>query len=160
MTTSVSTVDVLLFYPNLIGYLRVTCMVLSFYFITGREWQLAFFCYGLAFFGDVVDGFVARKFNQSSEFGGILDMITDRVSTCGLIALLIPIYTEYAFPFVMLIVLDISSHWMHVMSVRGHHKSAESLDDRDVSHLTFSSGFCILHFHLIAMSSSLSLFGA
>ena len=31
----------------------------------------------------------------------------------------------------MLIVLDISSHWFHVMSVTGHHKSKEALQNRN-----------------------------
>ena len=70
--------EVLLFYPNLIGYLRIIFMILSFYF-SKYNWSLAIFFYGFAFFGDVVDGHVARAFNQSSEFGGILDMVTDRL---------------------------------------------------------------------------------
>ena len=39
----------------------------------------------MSFVGDLVDGHAARKFNQSSEFGGMLDMITDRCSTLGLL---------------------------------------------------------------------------
>ena len=31
----------------------------------------------------------------------------------------------------MLIVLDISSHWFHVMSVTKHHKSEEALENRN-----------------------------
>jgi len=69
--------DVLIFYPNIIGYFRVLFMVLSFLY-SMDDWFYSVVFYGLAFFGDVVDGFVARSFNQSSEFGGILDMVTDR----------------------------------------------------------------------------------
>ena len=69
--------DVLIFYPNIIGYFRVLFMVLSFLY-SMDNWLYSVVFYGLAFFGDVVDGYVARSFNQSSEFGGILDMVTDR----------------------------------------------------------------------------------
>jgi len=69
--------DVLIFYPNIIGYFRVLFMVLSFLY-SMDNWFYSVVFYGLAFFGDVVDGYVARSFNQSSEFGGILDMVTDR----------------------------------------------------------------------------------
>ena len=31
----------------------------------------------------VSDGLVARKMNQTSTFGGLLDMVTDRCSTLG-----------------------------------------------------------------------------
>ena len=50
-----------------------------------------------------------------SNFGGVLDMVTDRVSTCGFLVIVSHLYDEYYFIFVMLIVLDISSHWFHVV---------------------------------------------
>lgn len=134
----VTATNVLLYYPNIIGYLRVVFMILAFYYAssTGRsdnmEWKASMICYGLAFFGDVVDGYVARAFHQCSEFGGVLDMVTDRVSTAGLLAMLTNLYPTYSFAFVMLIVLDIGSHWFHVMSVTGHHKAKETLQKRDV----------------------------
>ncbi len=34
------------------------------------------------------DGLVARKLNQTSTFGGLLDMVTDRCSTLGLLYVL------------------------------------------------------------------------
>ena len=72
-----------------------------------------------------------------------------RVSTCGFLVLLSNFYPEHYFTAIMLIVLDISSHWFHVMrfyfnfriyvhdlkgiygSVSGHHKSKESLQNRN-----------------------------
>jgi CDP-diacylglycerol--inositol 3-phosphatidyltransferase len=75
-------------------------MALSFYF--ANDWKQSVIFYGLAFFGDVVDGHVARMFGQSSEFGAILDMVTDRVSTAGLLAILSnrEMYREYQLIFV------------------------------------------------------------
>lgn len=122
--------DVLLYYPNLIGYFRIACMWLSFYFAQSN-WKASVICYSLAFVGDVVDGYVARAFKQSSTYGGILDMVTDRVSTCGLLVVLSTLYPTYAFYFTSLIVIDIFSHWFHVMSVSGHHKSKDSLLHRN-----------------------------
>lgn len=122
--------DVLLYYPNIVGYIRVVCMVLSFYYAKSN-WKRALVYYLAAFIGDVVDGHVARSFDQCSKVGGILDMVTDRVSTCGFLVLLSNFYPEHYFTAIMLIVLDISSHWFHVMSVSGHHKSKESLQNRN-----------------------------
>lgn len=59
----ISSIDVLLYYPNLIGYLRVIFMLLSFVF-SKSSWNLSVSFYLLAFVGDVVDGYVARAFNQ------------------------------------------------------------------------------------------------
>ena len=89
-------------------------MITAFYFAK-TDWKTTLTCYLIAFVGDVVDGYVARLFKQSSIFGGILDMVTDRVSTCGFLVILSHLYAEYTFTIVMLIVLDIGSHWFHVM---------------------------------------------
>lgn len=137
--SKVSAANVLLYYPNLIGYLRIACMVLSFYYALDEKNKNPLYClvlYLLAFGGDVIDGYVARLFNQSSRFGGVLDMVTDRVSTCGFLCVLMltclndnPHLNTYKA--IMLIVLDISSHWFHVVSITGHHKSADSLKHRN-----------------------------
>ncbi len=111
------------------------------------NWKLSILSYLLAFVGDVVDGYVARAFNQckepfnsytpsrysaiGSKFGGVLDMVTDRVSTCGLLVVISHLYPSSALYFILLIVLDITSHWFHVMSVSAHHKSKEALEHRN-----------------------------
>ena len=45
-----------------------------------------------SFAADLFDGMAARRFNQCSSFGGMLDMVTDRCSTLGLLFIL---YGEY-----------------------------------------------------------------
>lgn len=42
-------------------------------------------------------------------------MVTDRVSTAGFLVVLSNLYPDYSFVFIMLLVLDIGSHWFHVM---------------------------------------------
>lgn len=105
--------NVLLYYPNIIGYLRILSVLISFIFAF-QSWKISIIAYLLAFVGDVVDGYVARAFNQCSKFGGVLDMVTDRVSTCGLLMILGHIYPAYIVAFIFLAVLDIFSHWLHV----------------------------------------------
>jgi CDP-diacylglycerol--inositol 3-phosphatidyltransferase len=58
-------------------------------------------------------------------------MITDRISTLGLIMIISHLYPTYTFEFIGLIILDISSHWLHIMSVTSHHKSNEALQHRN-----------------------------
>ena len=64
--------DVFLYVPNLIGYTRIVCMLIAFA-ASLRSWKVFLVCYALAFAGDAVDGLAARKFDQSSKFGGVLD---------------------------------------------------------------------------------------
>ena len=83
---------------------------------------------------DVADGYAARALNQSSEFGAVLDMVTDRYgppaptptpgtdahvfghrcATSCLLCYLASTYPEYALLFQFLITLDFSSHYMHM----------------------------------------------
>jgi hypothetical protein len=55
--------DVLLYYPNLIGYARFLFMLVAFA-LAKSNWKVSIISYLLAFVGDVVDGHVARAFNQ------------------------------------------------------------------------------------------------
>eukprot|EP00934_Nitzschia_sp_Nitz4_P001716 Nitzschia sp. Nitz4//scaffold22_size323478//306168//306929//NITZ4_000592-RA/size323478-augustus-gene-0.217-mRNA-1//1//CDS//3329543192//1716//frame0 len=137
--------DVLLYVPNLIGYSRVLFTVGSLFLmmVSPQYWFLATLLYIASFVGDLFDGLVARKLNQTSTFGGLLDMVTDRCSTLGLLFVLSGDYTKYdiqiGFPvfrctFLSLVLLDISSHWcqMYSTSVLGqHHKSDEGNEGRN-----------------------------
>ncbi|ETK90871.1 hypothetical protein L915_05460, partial [Phytophthora nicotianae] len=57
-----------------------------------------------------------------STFGAVLDMVTDRCSTAGLLVVLSHLYPQYMLVFMYLLILDFSSHWYHMYSSRGHHK--------------------------------------
>jgi len=81
----------------------------------------------------------ARKLNQSSEYGGLLDMITDRCATTGLLYILSGEYIEHKYAsifrliYLFLILLDISSHWCQMyssISLNVHHKSTEANSNR------------------------------
>lgn len=55
--------NVWLFYPNLIGYLRIILAMVSFEAMTYAPWR-AVICYILSAASDAVDGYVARLYNQ------------------------------------------------------------------------------------------------
>ena len=132
MTTAT---DVLLFVPNLIGYSRVLFTLTSFVLMLhfDEQWVIAILFYFLSFAGDLFDGIAARKLNQTSTFGGLLDMITDRCSTLGLLYVLGVLQESFRLVYLLLIVLDISSHWCQMYSSigSGHHKSKESNTGRN-----------------------------
>ncbi|CAF1709929.1 unnamed protein product [Brassica napus] len=71
--------------------------------------------YFFSFCCDAVDGWCARKFNQVSTFGAVLDMVTDRVSTACLLVILSQIYRP-SLVFLSLLALDIASHWLQMYS--------------------------------------------
>ncbi|KAA0185310.1 hypothetical protein HAZT_HAZT010809 [Hyalella azteca] len=89
---------------------------------------IASFCYLLSGFLDAFDGHAARAFNQSTKFGGMLDMLTDRCGTMCLIACLGTFYPKYLFWFQLSITIDIACHWLHLhtslLEGRTSHKSS------------------------------------
>ncbi|OWM83961.1 hypothetical protein CDL15_Pgr004392 [Punica granatum] len=77
---------------------------------------------------DAIDGWCARKFNQVSTFGAVLDMVTDRISTACLLVILSQVYSP-GLIFLSLLALDISSHWLQMYSTfllgKGSHKDVK-----------------------------------
>ncbi|KAJ1309792.1 hypothetical protein OPQ81_006557 [Rhizoctonia solani] len=107
--------NVYLFVPNLIGYTRVILVGISLHYM-GSHPNTCTLLYGISALLDAVDGQAARALGQTSRFGAVLDMVTDRCATSCLLCYLASRYTSYAAIFQMLITLDFSSHYMHMYS--------------------------------------------
>mmetsp|Transcript_9514 Transcript_9514/g.13157 ORF Transcript_9514/g.13157 Transcript_9514/m.13157 type:complete len:223 (+) Transcript_9514:116-784(+) len=125
--------SIFLYVPNLIGYARVFLLI-GFYVFALTRWEVAICAYIASFAGDLFDGYFAKKLNQCSTFGMILDMVTDRIATTGLLSILSIIYPRYAIIFTCLQGLDLSSHWFHMYSTAtagGHHKDKQTLKKRN-----------------------------
>lgn len=73
--------------------------------------------YGISGFLDAFDGYAARKFNQGTSFGAVLDMVTDRCATTSLICYLCVIYPNFCLLWQMLVSLDLASHYMHMYAM-------------------------------------------
>ena len=107
--------DVLFYYANIMDYCRVIISMYSFY-ISKQNPLLFVICYFISFILDAFDGMVARAYKQTSKLGATLDMVTDRISTAGLLAILSGFYEKYSTIFVYLIMLDVGSHWLQTHS--------------------------------------------
>jgi len=105
--------SVYFFIPNLIGYFRVVTMYLSF-IVCFYDPILFFIFYFLSAFSDALDGFFARMYGQSTKFGAVLDMVTDRCSTTGLIMVLSRFYPDYTFFWIFAVTVDLTSHYAHM----------------------------------------------
>ncbi|XP_065201428.1 CDP-diacylglycerol--inositol 3-phosphatidyltransferase [Planococcus citri] len=119
------TKNIFLFIPNLIGYSRIILALISFYFMPHNH-VVACFCYVFSALLDAFDGHAARIFNQSTRFGGMLDQLTDRCGTTGLLVTLCVFYPKYMFFFQLSIAIDIACHWIFlhtsVLQGRSSHK--------------------------------------
>ncbi len=80
---------------NLLSLLRLVGSFYLYYVIVQKNWQMSILLSAIMIITDYADGYFARKLNQISEMGKILDPLADKVCIgLGLIAL----YLEYSFP--------------------------------------------------------------
>jgi len=106
---------VFLYVPNLIGYARVAFALLSLVFMKWHpKYCTTLYCVSCLL--DALDGAAARRLGQTSQFGAILDMVTDRCTTSALICYLCVAYPKYVVVFQLLVSLDLASHYMHMYS--------------------------------------------
>jgi CDP-diacylglycerol--inositol 3-phosphatidyltransferase len=128
--------DIFLFIPNLIGYVRVITAIISFACMKNHP-IYTLILYGISGFLDAFDGYAARKFNQGTRFGAVLDMVTDRCATSSLIVYLSMIYPSYAVIWQLLISLDLASHYMHMYAMLSNgsinHKQVDSKQSKILS---------------------------
>jgi cardiolipin synthase (CMP-forming) len=81
--------------PNVLSLLRLaTVPVFLYLFVTGRE-EAAVVLYALGALTDFFDGFIARRLDQVSEMGKLLDPLADRVF---IIALALALVAQEALP--------------------------------------------------------------
>lgn len=112
--------NVWLFVPNLIGYARIIVLAIALYVAPRAGPSNAavfFYLYFLTVCLDAVDGPAARALSQESRFGAVLDMVTDRVSTAALLALIAADFmrvgqTSLATVTLGLLSLDVGAHWV------------------------------------------------
>ncbi|GIQ80398.1 CDP-diacylglycerol-inositol 3-phosphatidyltransferase, eukaryote [Kipferlia bialata] len=103
--------SVFLYWPNLIGFTRIILALIAFTKPYTHPIRL-FCCYTVSFILDAFDGLLARRCNQCTALGAVLDMVTDRAGTTAVCALLVHMIPNWTGLWIFLIFLDLLSHWM------------------------------------------------
>lgn len=88
--------------------------------------------YSISCLLDALDGIAARRFEQSTKFGAVLDMVTDRCTTACLLVFLASAFPRWSIFFQGLISLDLASHYMHMyatLSMGGSGQSHKKIDE-------------------------------
>ena len=134
-----SNINIYLFYANIMDYFRVVLSMFSFY-IAKTQPILFVISYFISFILDAFDGMVARAYDQESKLGATLDMVTDRISTAGLLCVLSGFYREWSTAFVYLIMLDVGSHWLQT-------HSGLIVDPNSVNHKNLGENFLVLRLY-------------
>jgi len=97
--------------PNLLTILRLILLPFIFFFLfknTTKDLIYAIILMGIVYFSDVFDGYLARKLNQKSDFGKILDPIVDKI-VIFCFSLYVLFYKGFPlWAFVLILIKDIS----------------------------------------------------
>jgi len=109
------TENIFLFWPNVIGYFRIVLAIASLYYMPLHP-RTCSFLYSVSCLLDALDGYAARIFEQSTRFGAVLDMVTDRCTTSCLLVFLSSAFPRWAILFQSLIAVDFASHYIHMYS--------------------------------------------
>ncbi|KAK8210950.1 CDP-alcohol phosphatidyltransferase-domain-containing protein [Phyllosticta capitalensis] len=123
--------NIFMFIPNQIGYSRIVLAVASLYYMPLHP-RTCSLLYSISCLLDALDGVAARKFQQSTKFGAVLDMVTDRCTTACLLVFLASAFPRWSIVFQGLISLDLASHYMHMyatLSMGGSGQSHKKVDE-------------------------------
>lgn len=136
---SVKVPNIYLYYANIMDYFRVIFSAIAF--CISRKCPISFLLlYFFSFVLDLYDGKIARAYNQTSKLGGTLDMVTDRISTAGLLCILGSFYLDQAHIFCLLMMLDVGSHWLQT-------HSSIYLNPKNINHKDLKEKFWLLEFY-------------
>lgn len=112
------------------GYTRIILAIASLYYMPLHP-RTCSLLYSISCLLDALDGIAARYFQQSTRFGAVLDMVTDRCTTACLLVFLSSAWPRWALLFQGLISLDLASHYMHMyatLTMAGSGQSHKKVD--------------------------------
>ena len=69
--------------PNLITFARLLCVPLAIWLIIAGRYGVAFWVFVLAGLSDALDGYIAKRWDQRTPLGAILDPIADKALLAG-----------------------------------------------------------------------------
>ncbi|KAK4101912.1 hypothetical protein N658DRAFT_470317 [Parathielavia hyrcaniae] len=127
--------NIFLLWPNIIGehgmrYSRIVLAFASLYYMPLHP-RTCSLLYTVSCLLDALDGYAARYFEQSTRFGAVLDMVTDRCTTACLLVFLSSAFPRWAIVFQGLISLDLASHYIHMyatLAMAGSESSHKNVD--------------------------------
>ena len=96
--------------PNILSMFRLCIIPLFIWTYIGKDDPKAtFYLLLVSGFTDVVDGFIARKFNMISAFGKALDPIADKLTQIAMLLCLVSNFPPMWIPFVLLVIKEFFS---------------------------------------------------
>lgn len=93
---------------NILSVFRLLTVPFIFFLIYHERWRPAIACGAVAVISDLLDGFFARRLNQHTELGYILDPVADKLAlAAGVFALVLSKSTFPVWAFAVIVVRDV-----------------------------------------------------
>ena len=106
--------------PNRITLSRLLLAVVFFAFLSHRYFNVALVIFFVAVFTDWLDGYLARKWDLSTDLGRIVDPFVDKVIICGAFIIFLHIAKDVIAPWMVIIIV---AREFFVSSIRGFSES-------------------------------------
>ncbi|HAU25408.1 MAG TPA: CDP-diacylglycerol--glycerol-3-phosphate 3-phosphatidyltransferase [Gammaproteobacteria bacterium] len=114
-------------WANLITYFRmllIPMVVLSYYSELQYANMMAAMLFSLASLSDWLDGYLARRLNQTSEFGAFLDPVADKLLVVTVLIMLVGELNPLLAPTIVIIAREVLiSALREWMATRGHREA-------------------------------------
>ena len=114
-------------WANLITYFRmllIPMVVLSYYSELQYANMMAAMLFSLASLSDWLDGYLARRLNQTSEFGAFLDPVADKLLVVTVLIMLVGELNPLLVPTIVIIAREVLiSALREWMATRGHREA-------------------------------------
>ena len=106
--------------PNRITLSRLLLAIVFFVLLTHRHFNLALIIFFVAVVTDWLDGYLARKWDLSTDLGRIVDPFVDKVIICGAFIIFINIAKDLIAPWMVIVIV---AREFFVSSIRGFSES-------------------------------------
>lgn len=96
--------------PNMLSIVRILLIpVIVYFYCVKHDNVVTLIVVIISSLTDVVDGFIARKFNMITDFGKFIDPVADKATQLAVFACLITKFPLMLLPFCVLLVKEIGS---------------------------------------------------
>ncbi len=106
--------------PNRITLSRLLLAIVFFVLLSHRHFNVALIVFFVAVITDWLDGYLARKWDLSTDLGRIVDPFVDKVIICGAFIIFINIAKDVIAPWMVIVIV---AREFFVSSIRGFSES-------------------------------------